>query len=241
MPDRLLTPAAVATLLCLTTTAVTAQTPGTMTAEKGWSSIARCAQEDTERARHTCLDRVLRDAGLLTPEMHALQERRAFGLDDKQARATPPPPAATATPPATAAIPPAASAEALNRRAARTAPGGVTPSTATAPSLPTAAPSPAAAAAPPPAKPAHSPAAARSAPAPLSDRLEVELANVEKAVNGNLFVTTTDGAVWLQAESVEMPQPPVAGDRMTIRKGSMGGYRCSVTSTHLTYRCTRSQ
>jgi hypothetical protein len=31
------------------------------------------------------------------------------------------------------------------------------------------------------------------------------------------------------------------GDHMTIRKGSMGGYRCSVTSTHLTYRCARNR
>ena len=62
-----------------------------------------------------------------------------------------------------------------------------------------------------------------------------------KAVDGRIYVTTTDGAVWLQTESVMMPQPPMAGDRMTIRKGSMGGYRCSVTSTNLTYRCTRSR
>ena len=49
MKDRLLAPAAMATVFCLTTTASTAQTEGTMTAEKGWSSVARCAQEDTER------------------------------------------------------------------------------------------------------------------------------------------------------------------------------------------------
>jgi hypothetical protein len=64
---------------------------------------------------------------------------------------------------------------------------------------------------------------------------------VERAVDGRLFVTTTDGAVWLQTETVDMPQPPVPGDRMTIRKGSMGGYRCSVASTHLTYRCARNR
>ncbi len=190
MPDRLLAPAAMATLLCLMTTAVPAQTSGTMNAEQGWSSIARCAQEDSERARHTCLDRVLRDAGLLTPEMHALQQRRAFGLDDKPARA--PPPAAAASP-------------------APIAPSPVTV------------------------------APAKAAPPAQPERLEVELAEVEKAVDDKLFVTTTDGAVWLQTETVDMPQPPVAGDRMTIRKGSMGGYRCSVASTHLTYRCARNR
>jgi hypothetical protein len=73
------------------------------------------------------------------------------------------------------------------------------------------------------------------------DRLDVELAKVEKAANGRLFVTTTDGAVWLQIETVEMPLPPVAGDRMSIRKGSLGGYRCTVASTHLTYRCARNR
>src|SRR4029079_805514 len=89
MLSRVPPPAATATLLFLTTTALAADAPGgTMTAEQGWSSIARCAQEDTERARHTCLDRVLRDAGLLTDEMHARQQRRAFGLDDKATRAT---------------------------------------------------------------------------------------------------------------------------------------------------------
>jgi hypothetical protein len=64
---------------------------------------------------------------------------------------------------------------------------------------------------------------------------------VEKAVDGKIFVTTTDGAVWLQNETVDMPQPPVAGDRMSIRRGSLGGYRCSVASTHLTYRCVRNR
>jgi hypothetical protein len=158
-----------------------------MNADQGWSSIKRCAQEDTERARHSCLDRVLRDAGLLTDEIHARQQRNAFGLEHKPVREAPP--AATSAPPAPA-------------------------SASTSP------------AAPPPAQP---------------DQLEVELAKVEKAANGRLFVTTTDGAIWLQSETVEMPQPPAAGDHMTIRKGSLGGYRCSITSTHLTYRCTRNR
>jgi hypothetical protein len=208
MTDRLLAPAAMAALLCLTTAAALAQTPGAMNAEKGWSAIARCAQEDTERARHTCLDRVLREAGLLTEEMHARQQRNAFGLEAPQ--------------------------EALNRRAAERAPAAAPPTSATPPTSP-AAPN----AATPPAPAARPPVA--SAPPPQPDQLEVELAKVEKAVNGRLFVTTTEGAVWLQSESVDMPQPPVAGDRMTIRKGSLGGYRCSIASTHLTYRCARNR
>jgi hypothetical protein len=229
MPDRLLAPAATATLLCLTTTVVLAQTPGTMNPEQGWSAIGRCAQEDTERARHTCLDRVLREAGLLTDEMHARQQRKAFGLEDKapSAKPAPPPPAAAAagapTSPGSATAPAAsasrASQEALNRPAAESAARTAAPASSPAPAS----------------------GATAAAPAGQPDRLEVELAKVEKAVDGKIFVTTTDGAVWLQNETVDMPQPPVAGDRMSIRKGSLGGYRCSVASTRLTYRCVRNR
>ena len=60
-------------------------------------------------------------------------------------------------------------------------------------------------------------------------------------MDGRLFVTTTDGAVWLQSETVDMPLRPVAGDHMTIRKGSLGGYRCTIVSTKLTYRCVRNR
>jgi hypothetical protein len=218
MTQRLFIPAAVATTLCLTTTAVMAQTPATTNAERSWSAIERCAQEDSERARHTCMDGVLREAGLLTNEMRAEQERRAFGLDDKPVRTPPRQPAPAPTPQVAAATPPTATAS---------PPASAPSPQVTAPSLP--------------------PAAARTStdappPAPVQpDRLDVERTKVEKAVSGRFLVTTTDGAVWLQTESVEMPQPPVAGDRMSIRKGSLGGYRCSVASTHLTYRCARSR
>lgn len=228
MPDRLLAPAAMATLLCLTTTAVTAETPGTMNAEQGWSSIARCAKEETERARHTCVDGVLRDAGLLTPEMHAQQQRRAFGLDEKAARAAPAP---ASTPM------PAAPASGTSGAAPASVAGPASATTSASSAAPASAAPPAASAKSPS---APAPAAATAPPA-QPDRLEVELAKVEKALDGRLVVTTTDGAVWLQTESVEMPQPPMKGDHMTIRKGSMGGYRCSVTSTHLTYRCVRNR
>jgi hypothetical protein len=211
MTQRLLTPAAVATMLCLTGTAVVAQTPSTTNAEQGWASIARCAKEDSERARHTCMDGVLREAGLLTNEMRATQERRAFGLEEKPVRTPPRQPAPAPTPQVAAAAPPTSTAS-----------------------------RPAAAGSPPPIAARASTDAPPALPA-QPDRLEVELTKVDKAVSGRLVVTTTDGAVWLQTESVEMPQPPVAGDHMSIRKGSLGGYRCSVASTHLTYRCARNR
>jgi len=214
MPERLLAPAAMAALLCLTTTAISAETSDTMSAEQGWSSIKRCAQEDTERGRHACLDRVLREAGVLTDEMHTRQQRRAFGLEDKPVRAPTPP-------------------------APVTAPATVAPSVAARSAAAPAAPATNATASP--GTTASSPAQAASAPPAPADRLDVEIAKVEKAVNGRIFVTTTDGAVWLQNETVDMPLPPVAGDHMTIRKGSVGGYRCTVASTHLTYRCIRNR
>ncbi len=80
---------------------------------------------------------------------------------------------------------------------------------------------------------------APSAEAP--DRVDVQLTKVAKAPNGRLIVTTNDGAVWLQTESVSMPLPPTSGDRMSIRKATLGGYVCSVADTHLTYRCARSR
>jgi hypothetical protein len=177
MPETMLRLAAVAALMPLFPGSLLAQAGPPTSAERGWSSVARCAQEDSERARHTCLDRVLRDAGLLTNEMHAQQQRRAFGLDDQR---VPAPQAASAPPPVPAA----------------------------------------------PEQP---------------ERLEVGIASVQKALDGRLLVTTTEGAVWLQTETVDMPRPPVAGDRMTIRKGAMAGYRCSLATTHLTYRCARSR
>jgi hypothetical protein len=190
MSDALLTPAAIVALIGLTATAALAQTESRMSAEEGWSSIARCAEEDTARARHACVDRVLREAGLLTTEMRARQARQAFGLENEPVR------------------PQARSTLASNETPASAGSGASDPDPAS-PEMP--------------------------------DRVEVELASVSKAADGRLLVTTTDGAVWRQTESVTIPKPPVAGDRMTIRKGALGGYRCTLVSTRLTYRCVRTR
>jgi hypothetical protein len=179
MSRRLFRLAAVTALLPVVCASLVARAASPMSAEQGWSSVARCAQEDSERARHACLDRVLRDAGLLTTEMDTRQQRRAFGLEEQRA--------AAAKAPAPAPAPPVA-----------------------------------------------------AEPEPAADRLEVAIASVRKGVDGMLLVTTAEGAVWRQSESVEMPLPPVAGDRMKIRKGAMSGYRCSVARTNLTFRCARN-
>jgi hypothetical protein len=204
IPFRLVAAAALLPLLPGALLAQAARTPPS--AEQGWSLVTRCAQEDSERARHTCLDRVLRDAGFLTNEMSAQQQRRAFGLDEQRAPAAPPAPPSIA--------PPVAAAKYV---------------------APPARPAPVA----PPAAPATSPSA--PAPAAQPDLLEVQLASVQKPPDGKLVITTTEGAVWRQSESADMPQPPAAGDRMTIRKGALASYRCSFPATRLTFRCVRSR
>lgn len=163
-----------------------------MDADRGWDAVTRCAREDSPRARHECLDRVLAEAGLLTDEMRAQQQRRAFGLEN----APPAPPAARASAPA-----------------------------------PSPAPAPA---------PAATPAPATATPA-SPDRLEVEIASAQRAGNARLVLTTTEGAVWRQVESVDMPIPPSAGERMGIRRGVAGGYRCTMARTNLTFRCERTR
>lgn len=72
----------------------------TVDPEAGWAAVAGCAQQVTERARHSCVDQVLRDAGLLTPQMSEQQQRRAFGFDNAA-----PPAAAAPVPPAPAPAP----------------------------------------------------------------------------------------------------------------------------------------
>ncbi len=162
-------------------------------AEAGWTAVTRCAQQETEPARHDCLDEVLRDAGLLTPELRARQQQRAFGLEQPAA-------------PAPVAPSPAAP-----------------PPTATAPPAPAARRSP-----------------ATTAPESPPDRVEIEVASVVKSRDGKLIVTTTDGAVWRQTESLTNYRLPVVGERMTIRRGALGGYLCT-PSSKLSWRCARDR
>jgi len=176
---------------CVGAMFATAATPAAETnagAEAGWTAVTRCAQQETERARHDCLDQVLREAGLLTPELRARQQQRAFGLEQPAA-------AAPAAPPLVE--------KALPARGA---------------------------------KPAAATPAAESAP----DRVEVEVASVVKGRDGKLVVTTTDGAVWRQTESLENYRLPAAGERMSIRRGKLGGYLCT-PSSKLSWRCARDR
>ncbi|KPL66943.1 hypothetical protein SZ64_01840 [Erythrobacter sp. SG61-1L] len=44
-----------------------------------WQEIARCAGEDRSARRHTCMDEVLRRAGLLDPQQEVAEQRETFG------------------------------------------------------------------------------------------------------------------------------------------------------------------
>src|SRR5512139_2173170 len=63
--------------LCIVTIAH-GQTPSA--AEEGWAKMTRCASLGDDKARHTCTDSALREAGLLTEETKAAAKRKAFGL-----------------------------------------------------------------------------------------------------------------------------------------------------------------
>lgn len=98
MTHRLLRSSIALVLMTTVVPALRAQTPPAMDAERGWSEVGRCAAISNQRARHDCLDDVLRKAGLLTRQAEATERRRQFGLEGEPA-ATPAPAAApTPTP-----------------------------------------------------------------------------------------------------------------------------------------------
>src|SRR4051812_10894342 len=85
---------------------------GASTAEAGWAKMARCAAIGDDKARHTCTDNALRDAGLLSEETKATAKRKAFGLQKPATlaeAAAPPAAAASASTPAAASVPTSAS------------------------------------------------------------------------------------------------------------------------------------
>jgi hypothetical protein len=80
---------------------------GESAGEAGWAKMAQCATLGDDKARHTCTDDALREAGLLTDETKATAKRKAFGLQKPTplAAAAAPPAPAPAAAPASAASP----------------------------------------------------------------------------------------------------------------------------------------
>jgi len=156
-------------------TAVNAQ--GQTDSAAGWTAISACATKPDETTRHTCVDDVLRAAGLLTSEKLDREKKSHFGIET------------------------------------------------VAPRKPVVAQTPAT-------------AAAKAPPAP--DRVEVELAAVGTDPFGKLIITTTDGAVWHQIDGDPLWATPTKGQKVVIRKASMGSFLC-VLPQKITYRCKRSR
>jgi hypothetical protein len=130
--------------------------------EARWNAVVACAQRADERQRHACVDEVLRDAGVLTPEQKQREERQRFG------RVT--------TPAAT----------------------------------------------------------------PEPEALEVTIAAAAEGRDGRWTFTTQDGTVWRQSESRSFPVTPVAGQKLTVHKATLGSFLCLIDGK-FPFRCARSR
>jgi hypothetical protein len=80
------------------------------------------------------------------------------------------------------------------------------------------------------------------APLPRKDdnQLEITLASVEQGGDGKLVLTTTDGAIWRQAERIVIFPPPQQGQTIAITKTSFGGFMCK-PSKWVAFRCYRAR
>jgi hypothetical protein len=72
-----------------------------------------------------------------------------------------------------------------------------------------------------------------------SNRIEVTLTQVEKAGDGKLIVTTSEGAVWRQLFTDAMMQNPKVGESMRVRKNALGGYMCRIGKWP-SFKCKRT-
>ena len=54
-------------------------------AAANWTAITACASKPDERSRHTCVDGVLRQAGVLSAERQATERRARFGTEAQPA------------------------------------------------------------------------------------------------------------------------------------------------------------
>jgi hypothetical protein len=81
---------------------------------------------------------------------------------------------------------------------------------------------------------------ATSAPPAAPSTVDVELARISVTHDDKLILTTTDGAVWRQIEGGAILPLPAAGDRMTIRRASLGSYLCEVRR-NVGFRCSRTR
>ena len=79
---------------------------GTGDPAANWQAIAICAQQPSERARHECVDNVLRATGLLDQPQEVAQQRETFGEPERRQVPGAPPPPPELPPEFTSAPPP---------------------------------------------------------------------------------------------------------------------------------------
>jgi len=101
-------------------------------------------------------------------------------------------------------------------------------------------PAPAPTPIPPPSAAPVAPASA-SAPPPSAPpelkALQTQVAAVKLGADRMLTITTTEGAVWRQTQTIDMRLPPVKGDTIEIEESALGGHRCKFGSK--IFRCRR--
>jgi hypothetical protein len=87
---------------------------------------------------------------------------------------------------------------------------------------------------------AASPAAAARAKEDEEDsnRTAVTVGSTGRTPDGKLTLVTTDGALWVQTDTLPVDRPPAAGSQITIVRGRVGGYFCDVTR-YQSVRCER--
>lgn len=82
--------------------------------------------------------------------------------------------------------------------------------------------------------PAQAPFISRPAPAPTQKT--VEISKTTRGNSGRLNLLTTENEIWVQSDGEPLPKDPAPGSSMIIRKGSMGGFFCSLDK-HTSFRC----
>jgi len=104
--------------------------------------------------------------------------------------------------------------------------------------VPVPAPAPAAAAQPAAAAVARAPASAPPPAAPPELKaLQTQVAAVRTGADRMLTITTAEGAVWRQTQTIDMRIPPTKGDTIEIEQSALGGHRCKFGSK--IFRCRR--
>ena len=71
------------------------------------------------------------------------------------------------------------------------------------------------------------------------DEIEVRLEQVDKAGDGKLVLTTTEGEIWRQLYSNSLLPTPRAGQLLKVKQNSLGGFMCRVEKSP-SFRCKPS-